>query len=165
MRLNIGTYQDYRTGWLNLDLFATCDVKADCFRPLPFKNNSFDYIRASHVLEHTEKPKEFLRELHRIGRNGATVEIIVPHFNATAAILEHPRLYGCKAFQDEWLNQAFSWGEQQVKFKSRRILWQLLVGKGWPGDIVNAILSLNPFLLERFLTLPGQVVAELEVVK
>src|SRR6266487_3930616 len=35
---------------------------------LPFKNKSFDFVIASHVLEHTDQPERFLSELTRVGK-------------------------------------------------------------------------------------------------
>lgn len=37
---------------------------------MPFKDKSFDYIIASHVLEHTDEPEKFLAELMRVGKAG-----------------------------------------------------------------------------------------------
>lgn len=37
---------------------------------LPFKNKAFDFIVASHVLEHTDNPEKFLSELMRVGKAG-----------------------------------------------------------------------------------------------
>ncbi len=37
---------------------------------LPFKDKSFDFIIASHVLEHTDEPEKFLSELMRVGKAG-----------------------------------------------------------------------------------------------
>lgn len=37
---------------------------------LPFKDNSFDFVIASHILEHMPDPKKFLREIHRVGKAG-----------------------------------------------------------------------------------------------
>ena len=37
---------------------------------LPFKDKSFDYVYASHVLEHTQNPEAACRELMRIARAG-----------------------------------------------------------------------------------------------
>lgn len=37
---------------------------------LPFKDKSFDFIIASHVLEHTADPERFLNELMRVGKAG-----------------------------------------------------------------------------------------------
>ena len=37
---------------------------------MPFKDNEFDYIIASHVVEHVEDISYFLNELSRVGRRG-----------------------------------------------------------------------------------------------
>ena len=37
---------------------------------LPFRPKSFDYIIASHVLEHAQNPQNFLEELMRVGKRG-----------------------------------------------------------------------------------------------
>ncbi len=37
---------------------------------LPFKDKAFDYVIASHVLEHTDDPEKFLSELMRVGKAG-----------------------------------------------------------------------------------------------
>lgn len=37
---------------------------------LPFKDKSFDYVIAAHVLEHTPYPEKFLAELQRVARGG-----------------------------------------------------------------------------------------------
>lgn len=37
---------------------------------LPFADKSFDYIIASHILEHAKNPKKFLDELSRVGKCG-----------------------------------------------------------------------------------------------
>ena len=37
---------------------------------LPFKDNAFDFVIASHVLEHSSDPQKFLSELQRVGKAG-----------------------------------------------------------------------------------------------
>ncbi|MHB8481839.1 MAG: methyltransferase domain-containing protein [Nitrospiria bacterium] len=37
---------------------------------LPFRRNSFDYIIAKHVLEHSTEPESFLKEMERVGKGG-----------------------------------------------------------------------------------------------
>ena len=37
---------------------------------LPFRDKSFDFVIASHVLEHTDNPRRFLKELVRVSRRG-----------------------------------------------------------------------------------------------
>lgn len=37
---------------------------------LPFKDDSFDFVIASHVLEHSADPEKFINEMQRVGRAG-----------------------------------------------------------------------------------------------
>jgi len=37
---------------------------------LPFKDKSFDFIIAAHILEHLEEPDKFIKEIERVGRSG-----------------------------------------------------------------------------------------------
>ena len=37
---------------------------------LPFKDKSFDFIIAAHILEHIEKPDKFINEIERVGKGG-----------------------------------------------------------------------------------------------
>lgn len=37
---------------------------------MPFKNKAFDFVVASHILEHIAAPEKFLKELQRVGKAG-----------------------------------------------------------------------------------------------
>ena len=37
---------------------------------MPFKDKSFDFIVASHILEHMAEPEKFIKELQRVGKAG-----------------------------------------------------------------------------------------------
>ena len=37
---------------------------------LPFKDKSFDFIIAAHILEHIEKPDKFINGIERVGKGG-----------------------------------------------------------------------------------------------
>ncbi len=59
---------------------------------LPFKDNSFDFIIASHVLEHSSNPKKFIKEMQRVGKAGyietpdAFMERINPYIDHRAEV-------------------------------------------------------------------------------
>ena len=42
---------------------------------LPFSDNSFDFVFASHVVEHVEEPRALLRELKRVARDYVYLEV------------------------------------------------------------------------------------------
>jgi ubiquinone/menaquinone biosynthesis C-methylase UbiE len=46
---------------------------------LPFKNNSFDYIVSSEVIEHVPDPKKAITELFRVLKPGGTIVLSTPN--------------------------------------------------------------------------------------
>ncbi|OGE33574.1 hypothetical protein A3D83_01220 [Candidatus Daviesbacteria bacterium RIFCSPHIGHO2_02_FULL_41_10] len=48
---------------------------------LPFKKDFFDIVTCLDVIEHVEKDKKYLEELHRIIKPGGTLILFVPAFN------------------------------------------------------------------------------------
>ena len=44
-------------------------------KKLPFKDNEFDFVIASHVLEHVEDPVMFLNEIQRVSSRGGYIEV------------------------------------------------------------------------------------------
>jgi ubiquinone/menaquinone biosynthesis C-methylase UbiE len=53
-------------------------VVADAFH-LPFKNNSFDAVVATEIIEHVTDPAAFVKELMRVVRPGGTLLITTPY--------------------------------------------------------------------------------------
>ncbi|HRI45320.1 MAG TPA: methyltransferase domain-containing protein [Fimbriimonadaceae bacterium] len=84
-KLHLGCGRDVRSGWINLDLEALpgVDVVADLDRcasqRLPFEDDRFDEVLASHLLEHLREPLAFMQELHRVCREGAIATFHTPH--------------------------------------------------------------------------------------
>jgi len=82
-KLNLGTGNDYRQGWVNVD--SNKEIKADVYHnldsyPYPFKDEEFDYILSSHIIEHLDNPLKFTEELKRILKKDGLICIIVPHY-------------------------------------------------------------------------------------
>lgn len=86
-RINLGCGNDYRTDYVNCDYSP--DVNADMYfnleNTLPFKDNTVSEILLNHVLEHTTKPIEVMKELYRISKNKARIKIRVPYFSSESA--------------------------------------------------------------------------------
>lgn len=86
MKINLGCGRDYRAGWLNVDFFdaAGPDQVVDLEKtPWPFQDNCAEFILMKHVLEHLGKDTQsffdIMKELYRIARPDALIEIHVPH--------------------------------------------------------------------------------------
>jgi len=48
--------------------------------PYPFKDNEFDEVRASHIIEHLKDLIKTMEEIHRIAKPNAKIIIKVPYF-------------------------------------------------------------------------------------
>ncbi|MBI1817186.1 MAG: class I SAM-dependent methyltransferase [Deltaproteobacteria bacterium] len=86
--LDVGCGRSKRAGAIGVDLFpvAGVDVVADADRPpLPFRDDTFDEVNASHIIEHVQSLPDFMGEIHRVARPGALVCIATPHFSWIAS--------------------------------------------------------------------------------
>jgi SAM-dependent methyltransferase len=101
-KLNLGCGFDIQPGWINLDRASLpgVDVVHDLENlPLPFADGSLDYVLAKDVLEHVDYVR-LLRELHRILRQGGTLEIRVPHFTSADNFIDptHKNRFSIRTF-------------------------------------------------------------------
>lgn len=101
-RLNLGCGHDIREGWINLDIspIEGVDVVHDINNlPLPFDNESMDYILCQDIFEHIEYIP-LLEELHRILKPGGIVEIRVPHFSSRFNFIDptHKKMFSIQTF-------------------------------------------------------------------
>jgi len=62
------------------DVDVVCDLNK---YPWPLNDNEYDVIWSNQFIEHVTDVKVFLREIHRIGKNGAEVHITTPHFSSS----------------------------------------------------------------------------------
>jgi predicted SAM-dependent methyltransferase len=106
-KLNLGCENEYRKGWVNLDIDKK--AKADVYHnlntfPYPFKNDEFDVVLASHILEHLEDVEKVMKEIYRICKNRGQVYLEVPHFSnpfGLSSQLDHKHLFSYVTF-GEW---------------------------------------------------------------
>lgn len=84
LRLNLGCGEKRKPGYINVDKFGSPDILHDLETfPWPWEDNSVLEVMLHHVLEHLgESTAVYLRiikELYRICKAGAKIQIIVPH--------------------------------------------------------------------------------------
>ncbi len=80
--------------------FEGVDVLHDLERfPYPFKDEEFDAIFCSHILEHLKEPFYVIKECRRILKNGGKIFIRTPHFSSSwAYALVHEKYFSAAAF-------------------------------------------------------------------
>lgn len=96
-KLNIGSGRKRIEGYENLDLLPSENV--DHVHnleqtPYPFKDNTFDEIKAHAICEHIHNLEGFMNECHRILKPEGVLDIHVPYFNCGTAIRpDHVRYF------------------------------------------------------------------------
>jgi SAM-dependent methyltransferase len=174
-KLNLGSGRDILPGFVNLDSVKMpgINVVHDLNRfPYPFKANTFDYIYASHILEHLNNLPAAFGELRRISKNGATIKIRVPFFPSMYAVSDptHKHFFTYKTwdyFEDTNANHVFGDIKSSgpyFKISNRRIIFSWNPLFRW----MNFFINLFPVFYQRYLAfiLPSnELIAVLKVVK
>lgn len=85
-KINLGCGGNIIPGWENYDM----DV--DMTRPLPFENESIDFIFVEHALEHISMHNgvKFLTECYRVLKKDGIIKIIVPDITVLHRNTNHP---------------------------------------------------------------------------
>lgn len=104
--LEIGSGNKKIPGFETLDIIGgkNIDYVLDVARPLPFENDTFDLIHASHVLKHIPwfKTEEVLKEWVRILKPGGQLEVWVPDGMKACTVLLETELGSRTTIPDEW---------------------------------------------------------------
>lgn len=163
-RLSVGCGHLARPGWVNLDLapLPGVDVVHNLDDvPLPFADDSFDYIECHDILEHVKDLPSVMRELHRISGKGGEVHITGPHFTSAtwAADPTHRRAFTVNTFEfftsnnlldrDYYFDFAFS------SVRLRRICFQRVWYQPWNylvEPVINLHRKLQGFYESTFLS-------------
>ncbi len=84
--LDVGCGTSKEPGSVGMDRVASVrpDVLHDIDSfPWPFEDGSFDRVLLKHVIEHVSDVVKIMEEIHRVGKNGAEVLIITPHYSSS----------------------------------------------------------------------------------
>ena len=107
--------------------------------PLPFQDNTFDLIYASHVLEHIKGFDKLMTDLHRILKPNGIIRIKVPY--GQSYIAKHPyhvNLFSLNSFSDGW-NLEY---QKLFKVKERKFKMGITKFTGFL-NLLNPLLNFN----------------------
>jgi SAM-dependent methyltransferase len=169
-KLNLGCGLDIIPDYVNLDSLNLkgVDIVHDLNKfPYPFKDNTFEYIFTSHVLEHLDDIVKVMAELKRISKPGAIIRIRVPHFSCGVSYRDptHKRLFSYHTF-DYFTSTSF-YGLPNFNILRRKLNFTRLAFPSL-NKIFNPIININPTMYERFFCwiLPSaELLIDLEVTK
>lgn len=107
LKLNVGCGPNSRSGWVNLDLMPTADVRLDLRKRLPFESSSCSIVYSEHFFEHLEYPGEVrchLEECRRVLESGGQLHLGVP--NAGGVMRQYSHLHNTgeltEPFERHW---------------------------------------------------------------
>lgn len=175
-KLNLGCGEDIKKDYINLDFVKQrgVDVVYNLNKfPWPFKDNEFDLIYCSHVLEHINDFERTLLEIKRICKNGARIIIRVPHFSCGVTYRDpiHKTFFSYFTFDYYSINGIKNY-EKKSSLKFLKIINKKLNFTRFAFTFLNIplnpLINLNQAIYERFFCwmLPcSEVLFELEVVK
>ena len=103
---------------------------------LPFRDKSFDFIIASHVLEHTADPERFLNEMMRVGKAGY-IETPEGWFEKMCAFTYH-RLEVSANKEKLFIRKKQSWKPDEIA-----TFWDVKLAK---SKLLSDFLRVNPDL-------------------
>jgi SAM-dependent methyltransferase len=135
--------------------------------PLPFNDNYFDKIIASHILEHIQNFFPLMKELHRILKPNGILDIYVPNGLSWASFyLDHKRSFNLQSFRflkkdcfENHTGISFEILKEEFNFAGIHSRWYSL------NFIINPILNLWKGFVERFIpALPDEIHIELKKV-
>ncbi len=81
LMLHIGCGDIYFDNWVNIDINTDkADLNHDLRQPLPYEDNSVDYIYHEHFIEHltTDECEIFLKEMRRLLKRNGVMRIATP---------------------------------------------------------------------------------------
>lgn len=150
--LELGCGSQKEEGFLGVDKFNTkeADVIHDLDEtPWPLPQNNFSKINALDVIEHVEKPVQFIEEIHRVAEQGAEVIIRAPHQSSQNwNDLTHKRLLGYRSIENFFTEEG-TWSQDrtQARFK---IISRELTFKDYPlSRLGKRITEWNPHIYEN----------------
>ena len=163
MKLNLGAGLDIKEGHVNLDgvKLQGIDVVHNLNKfPYPFEDNTFDEVRASHVIEHLKDLINTMEEIHRIAKPNAKIVIKVPYF-AWSLAQGHPthmKMFSLGSFyyfdkecwekySEKYSDKFFKQEKAILRFKKEgdcNGIMKLF------GRFVDFFVSMNPAIVDRY---------------
>lgn len=169
-KLNLGCGQDIRKGYLNIDALKLggVDVVHNLNKfPYPFKDDEFNEVYASHILEHLDNLPKVMEELKRICKKRAKIIIRAPHFSCGLTYSDPTHKVFFSYFTFDCFSGGFFYGLPQFKILHRKLNFTRLALTSLNG-FFNPLININPRMYERFFCwmFPcSEVLFTLEVVK
>ena len=89
VRIDLGCGNKKKEGFIGFDMKkgSSADHVCDLTKGIPLPGNSVDEIYSSHFLEHVDDYNLIMKEMIRVCRNSARIEIVLPYYSYVGAVL------------------------------------------------------------------------------
>lgn len=134
--LDVGCGRKKTAGAVGIDHSPHSDADVLCdltHSPWPLRDNSFDEIHCHHVVEHMQDIVAFINEVHRVGKPGARVTFVTPHYSSVHSWEDpthrfHLSLFSFDVFAEDFSYLSNSSGSfrvlsRELGFSSSPINW------------------------------------------
>jgi SAM-dependent methyltransferase len=115
---------------------SRADILCDLDRlPYPFRDNTFDQIRAIHVIEHVSNVIGTMEEFHRLARPGGRVLIVTPHYTDFSSFCDPTHRWHLNSFSFRYFGKdhaGFGY-YSAVRFREISVRLRLLALWRWLG--------------------------------
>ena len=135
-RLELGCGNHKRSRFFGIDVLPgpEVDLVMDIERqPLPFPDDSVEHIYSSHTFEHLQAPGspiQTLKEIVRVARDGALIEIWTPYGKSNdALLLGHRNFYT----ETHWKHICYQYDSFYLGDGPGRFVWERTQYVLWPG--------------------------------
>lgn len=135
--LDLGCGKNKLPGAIGVDRnpASDADLLCDLDRPpYPFRDSSFDEIRAVHVVEHVEDVVKFMEEMHRLLRPGGQLYLVTPHYSDFSSFCDPTHRWHLNSFSFSYFTGRQDFGfYTPVRFREQRLRLRLLRLWRWLG--------------------------------
>jgi SAM-dependent methyltransferase len=135
--LDVGCGKNKFPGAVGLDRnpATDADLLSDLNRvPYPFRDSSFDEIRAVHVVEHVEDVIRFMEEMHRLLRPAGRLYLVTPHYTDSGSYRDPTHRWHLNSFSFYYFTEPRDYAfYSPARFREHRIELRLLKLWRWLG--------------------------------
>jgi len=126
LRIDLGCGDNKKEGFIGFDIrkSSAADYACDLSKGIPLRDSSVDEIYSSHFLEHIKDYNFMMREMIRVCKNGARIEIVLPYYSYIGAMLhshkDNPHLHTFSEAYFYWkdVNPCFSnYDVEEISYK------------------------------------------------
>ena len=168
-KLDIGCGRGKPDGYIGIDMldFDGVDIVWNLENfPWPLEDNSFDYIRAFHIVEHINDLVGLFKEVHRIASDNAILNISTPHFSSRNSWIDPTHVKHLSLFfTDPFTREGFlTEGKVSFELVSRRVSFGHLIGS-MKARLISTLFGYERWEKNAFRMPAQNIYIDLKVVK